>query len=64
MFNFAGIVIEIKEDGSTFVYKPYAEQLQLLEKDTKFTQFKSKRHGLAYITQARPYFLDESANLA
>lgn len=63
--TFAGATIYTREDGSRLMHQAdYANKLSLLEKGCTFTQFRSRRHELAWLTHTRPYIASEAAILA
>lgn len=46
-FVFAGVVIETNDDGNRAMHQqPYAERLNLVDKDCSFDMFRSRRHEL------------------
>ena len=53
-FTFAGIEIEPTEDGYILHQRAFASRVKMLPKDCSFSDFRSKRHELAWLVNTRP----------
>lgn len=63
--TFAVVTIETNADGSRKMHQAqYANKLQVLHKECKYEEFRSRRHELAWITHTRPDVAAEAAILA
>jgi hypothetical protein len=58
--QFAGVEIESKESEIIIHQRRYISKLKTLDKDATFSQFRSFRAKLSWITQTRPAFHAQS----